>query len=71
MLGDTAHPSLEQLRIAAKLVDNKTTDHRAVGGVQDNVRSNERCDHMPAIDITDQYDRQTQSLRQPHVGMSS
>src|SRR5579862_554050 len=68
MLGDTAHAILEQLRIATEFVDDEATNHRAIGCVQYDVRSCERSNDMPAIDVADQHDGQPERLGQPHVG---
>src|SRR5882724_7492738 len=68
MFGDAQNAIFEQLWIPAKLVDYETTDHRAIGSVQYDVRSHERSYDMPTIDIADQHNGQAERLGQSHVG---
>src|SRR5882724_10815502 len=68
MFGDAQNAIFEQLWIPAKLVDYETTDHRAIGSVQYDVRSHERSYDMPTIDIADQHNGQAKRLGQSHVG---
>ena len=58
----------KERRIAAKLVDEKTPDHRRVVRVQYRPRANERSNDAAAIDIADQHDWHTGSTGKAHVG---
>ncbi len=62
---DTVH---EQIRIATKLVDQKTLDHGRVIGGQNGPGSHNAGDDTAFFDIPHEADRHARAPRKPHIG---
>ena len=67
-VADNRKSIIEQRRIAAKLVDDKSPGQRAFGLAQQVPGADKLGDHAAAVDIADQHHRHVRRFGETHIG---
>ncbi len=66
--GDQGHAAGEELRVAAKLVDEKAAYQRRVAGVDHRLGADQAGDHPAAVDVANQHNRDICGAGEAHIG---
>ncbi len=64
---DRPQAVIEQTRIASKLIDDEAANASAIRIVEHGMRTDQRSNHVPTIDIAHQHDRHIGRMREAHV----
>src|SRR5690606_16231112 len=66
--GDVLQTAVKEGNVAAKLVNEETSDERPVLGLENGMCADKACDDAAAIDVADQDHGQAGFGRETHIG---